>query len=95
MKRRRVLAILSGVIGFVSVFKASDGCRADGLTLELPRRAYWRGENIPVAVNAAEAAQGGVIEAFLDGVGIAPGAFEGDSAKLAVPTSSVKVGGTS
>jgi hypothetical protein len=67
-------------------------CRGDGLTLELPRHAFWRGEQIPLTLTLREPSAATRVEVWLDETQVATGTVQARPAKLSVPTAGVKVG---
>jgi hypothetical protein len=86
--------MLSAVIfGCLSGVGAYAPCAAaQGITLELGRHAYCRGESIPLIVRATETAPAGNLDVFLDSIHMAAGQLQGQATKIAVPTVHVKVG---
>ena len=64
---------------------------APGLTLELPRNAYFRGENIPLSVKVIEAGEG-TVDVFLGETRVASQRIQGEAVTIPVPTAQVRVG---
>ena len=67
-------------------------CLGEGLTLSLPRHAYFRGELMPLAVSTPAQVKDGAVEVFLDGHRVTRADFHGSCAKVSTPTAEVKVG---
>jgi hypothetical protein len=80
-------AMLCGLLG---AGRCAPGLAAPGLSVELPRHAYWRGESIPVTVRNAGATAD--VEVFLDSMRVASSRIQGDAAPIMAPTAGVKAG---
>ena len=96
MKRQYARRFLSVLFLTLLVDGSCAVCLAEGLTLSLPRHAYFRGESIPVAVSTPWKMEHAKIEVFLDGNRVTSTdftEFEGKYAKVSAPTANVKVGG--
>lgn len=92
MRARPAYPFLCGVIFVQLVSVASHGRAADGIALELPRHAYYRGEQIALTVSATPAVNKGTVELSLGGCAVASAPLQGSSVKIAVPTGDIKVG---
>src|SRR2546421_12370311 len=74
------------------LFAVCAACGAQGLALDLPRHAYFRGESIPVSLQLPRAMTDARLEVSLNGRRVAAQPFRGPRGIVAVPTAAVKVG---
>lgn len=78
---------------FVAVAaRAGAAYAAEGLVLELPRHAYWRGEQIPVTVLGPDEVTGASFEIFLGSRRMVSGTLAGPSMTTPIATGELKAG---